>query len=248
VEAWEHNCKICSSGDSQPLVGESLEQKAAEIRLLQGEEQEFLKQLSERNEPLEESVCSMAPETLGVPHARQIHTLYYQLRRVMRYDYKAQEYFKREDRLDRLEKAMLGISRSLLTELTAEERVYNLEILEGRFVTACFRFEHMFMNPYVTPTDDKEQRIATIDALQEEIEDQMQLQFQLMEDSTMDDQNLKERWSSTRSTFRYEKWEWSGIRNDQKYDSFDYSNSDSDLYDERTFEDPGLGLLPEDEL
>ncbi|PMD22978.1 hypothetical protein NA56DRAFT_81554 [Hyaloscypha hepaticicola] len=247
VESWFHTCKSCLSGDSQPLIGVALEQKAAEIRLLQDEEQKFLKQISERNELLEESVCSMAPETLGVPHARQIHTFYYQLDRVMSHDYNVQEHNKRKDRLDRLEKAILGFSSSLLTELTAEERVYHLKVLVERFGMATCLFEHMFMNPYVTPTDDKEEQIATIDALQEEIEDQIQLQFQLMEHNTMDDPKLKARWSSTRSTFRREKWEWSGTRDGQKHDSYDYSDSDSDLYDERPFEDPGLGLLPEDD-
>lgn len=242
VETWLYTCKSCSSGDSQPLVGVSLERKAAEIRLLQDEEQKFLKQISERKEPLEESVCSMAAETLGVPHARQIHTLYYQLDHVIRFDHQVQPYNKRKERLG---KAMLGFSRSLLTELTAEERVYSLKILVERFDTACFGFQHIFMNPYVTPTDDKEEQIATIDALQEEIEDQIQLQCQLMEHNTMNDPKLKARWPETRDTFRYEKWEWSGTRNGQRYDSYDYSNSDSD--GERPFADPGLGLLPEDE-
>ncbi len=248
VTTWPHTCESCSSGYSQPLVGESLEHKAAEIRFLEGEEREFLKQISERNEPLEESVCNMAPKTLGVPHARQIHTLYYQLDCVTSYTHTAQEYNERRDRLDRLEKAMLRFSRSLLRELTADERVYQLKILVKRFLLACCLFEYTYMDLYVTPPDDKEQKIANIDALQEEIEEQIQLQFQLMEDNTIDDPNLKERWSSTRDRFRYEKWKWSGTRNGERYDSYEYSaNSDSDDENERPFADPGLGLLPEDE-
>jgi hypothetical protein len=243
AETWRYMCESCSSGDSQPLVGVTLEQKAAEIRLLQDEEQKVLKQISERNDPLEEIVCNMAPETLAVSHARQIHTLYYQLSHITIYGDQVKQHFKRQDRL---EKAMLGFSRSLLKELTVEERVYNLTILVERFGMVKLDFKDKFLNPYVEPTDEKEQQIATIDELQDEIDDQIQLQFELMEHNSMDDPKLREKWSETRRRFRQEKWEWSGFRIDLRYDSYDYSHSDSD--DEGSFADSGFGLFPEDEI
>ena len=190
AETWLYTCESCSSGDSQPLVGVSLEQKAAEIYLLQDEEQKILKQISERNDTLEESVCNMAPDTLGVPQARQIHTLYYQLSHVTIFGDEVKQHYKRKDRL---EKAMFGFSRSLLKELTVEERVYNLTILVERFGMVKLDFEHKFLNPYVEPTDEKEQQIATIDALQDEIDDQIQLQFEMMEHNSMNDSKLREK-------------------------------------------------------
>ncbi len=143
---------------------------------------------------------------------------------------------------------MLGFSRSLLKELTVEERVYNIEILVKRFGSAFFDFDHRFFNPYLIHPDDKEQQIATIDGLQDEIEDQIQLQFELMGHISRDASKLKERWSDTRDTFRYKKWQWSQIRAGRAMitiDDMDYSNSNSE--DEASDADSGLGLWPEDE-
>lgn len=68
-------CDNCLKNIWYPLTGESLNRKTVELESLKSEENKYRLEVSERNEPLEESLCNLPVGFLSVPQARQLHNL-----------------------------------------------------------------------------------------------------------------------------------------------------------------------------
>jgi hypothetical protein len=115
----------CQRGETTTLTGEALKQMTAEMMRLKEEEDSFRNEVSERNRPLEEILCSIPAENLSISEARKIYNLLYQLTNWVGGASPVYIVSRRQ----RLERAIFNMPFALVLELTIELQIDSLEEL-----------------------------------------------------------------------------------------------------------------------
>ena len=181
-------CQGCVDGDSVPLTDIALEQMSNSMNSLIAEENAFRLAVSTRNEPEEERLCSTPSQLLGLPEARQIHNLLYQLENVLGFGF----LLERHDvdflgRQQRLCKAICNMPFSLIEEFHLEERLHHAEALQEYF-------QNTLLYGRFAPQENRRQLQGELEEIATAMDPQIQALQEMFGDTAADNPEISTRW------------------------------------------------------
>lgn len=125
-------CDSCKTG-SPRLSKRERDQAKKEFRRPEAAEEVFRAALNQKNEPEEEYLCSIAPESLDYKHARRLQELWGNLEKVLKYYLEVHPNNGLDARRARLRNAILNVPDHAIQVFTNEEILTQMEILQTAF-------------------------------------------------------------------------------------------------------------------